>query len=347
MKKILAVAALLGGLALFAYLRNGTVPGVETPGPSAAVSIVHLTQQSLPSQIPAFGSILAGAAEMSITLDAPGVVTDVLVRPGQSVAARQEIAQIAPDAQSTADLRKAQDAVQAAQAARTHVAVLLAGHLATTADLAAATQVALDAAANLQALRELGTGAARVLRAPFAGTVTSVTASRGGTSAAGSILFKLAAPAKLVAVAGLTEMQAERVRPGNAATITALNSNTSTAAVVLQRAAMLDPQTGLVDITLVPQSALLLGEPLALNITAGSVTGYAVPRDAVLDDEQGDYVFQLDAMNVAHRKTVRVLEANGAMTVLAPDLDPSMPLVTTGAYQLADGMAASVQGNGH
>lgn len=345
MKKLLVIGAvLLAGLALFAILRGGTASSGATPAPSADVRTIRLVRQTVPVQIPASGSIIAGPAEENIILGAPGVVSAILVRPGQNVAAGAALAAITPDAQSIADLRKAQDALAAAQAARAHVAALLASHLATAADLAAATQAEQDAAANLTALQTLGAGIAHTIRAPFAGTVTSVAASTGGTSPAGTLLFKLAAPNALVAMAGLTEAQAARITPGDTATLTALNSNTQTSAIVLQRAAMLAPQTGLVDVTLAPRTPLPLGEPLALSITAGSVTGYLVPRDAVLNDEQGDYVFQLDAKNIAHRETAHVLQASGAMSVLAPDLDPSMPLVTTGAYQLADGMQANVQG---
>ncbi len=335
---------LLAGLAFF-YLRSGTSPAAEPPAPSADVSTIQLVRQTVPRQIPASGSIIAGAAEQSVTLGAPGVVSEILVRPGQDVAAGQALARITPDAQSIADLHRAQNGLAAAQAVRTHVAALLASHLATAADLAAATQAAQDAAASLQALQTLGTGLDHTIRAPFAGIVTAISVSPGGTSPGGTILFKLAAPGGLVALAGLTEVQAARVTPGDAAMLTALNSNTQTAAVVLQRAAMLNPQTGLVDIILVPQSPLPLGEPLALTITAGSVDGYQVPRNAVLNDAEGDYVYQLDAKSIAHRVTVHVLEAGGAMSVLAPDLNPAFPLVTTGAYQLADGM--QTQGSGH
>lgn len=344
MKTILtAGVVLLGGLALFAWLHSGTAPDAQTPAPRAEVSVMRLARQSVPVLIPAFGSIVAGAAEQNITLDAPGVVTAVLVRPGQNVVAGQVLARIGPDASSIAALRTAQDALAAAQAVRRHTAALLASHLATGADLAAAAQAESDAQARLQALQALGTGVARMLSAPFAGTVTSADARPGGISPAGSVLFKLAAPSGLVAVAGLTEVLADRIVPGDAAVLTALNSNTQTAAIVLQRAAMLDPQTGLVDITLEPRDPLPLGEPLALSITAGSITGYAVPRDAVQSDEQGDYVFQLDAQGIAHRKAVHVLQVQGAVSVLTPDLDPAQPLVTTGAYQLADGMGADVQ----
>ena len=177
--------------------------------------------------------------------------------------------------------------------------------------------------------------------------MTSVAAiAPGSLLPAGTILFKLAAPGALVVSAGLPEAVAARVIPGDTAALTLLNTGAKRSAAVTQRAAMLDPQTGLVDVTLAPQGPVLLGEPVALTITTGSVTGYQVPRDALLNDAEGDYVFQLDAHGIAHREAVHVLEPDGAMTVLAPDLDPAMPLVTTGAYQLDDGMGTTMQGNG-
>ena len=160
-----AGAVLLAGLAVFAYLRTGPTPAENAPAPRAEVSTLQLVRRVVPVHIPAFGSVVAGTAEMNITLAAPGIVSTILVRPGQGVMVGQALAQIAPDAQSVADLRKAQDAVNAADAARAHVAALLTGHLATSADLAAATQMAQDAAANLAALRALGTGMRRVIPA--------------------------------------------------------------------------------------------------------------------------------------------------------------------------------------
>jgi hypothetical protein len=107
---------------------------------------------------------------------------------------------------------------------------------------------------------------------------------------------------------------------------------------------MLDAETGLIDVTLSPKAAVMLGEPVAVSITSGSVIGDVVPRDAVLSDAAGDYVYQLDGKNIAHRKNVEVLEPDGDNLVLAPDLNPSMRLATAGAYQLSEGMTATLQG---
>ena len=111
-KSVFAGAVLLCGLALFAYVQTRPAPVDDAPDPRAEVSTIALVRRTVPVRIPAFGTIIAGAAETNITLPAPGIVTDVLVLPGQAVAAGQALARIAPDAQSAADLRKAQDALQ-------------------------------------------------------------------------------------------------------------------------------------------------------------------------------------------------------------------------------------------
>jgi len=108
---------------------------------------------------------------------------------------------------------------------------------------------------------------------------------------------------------------------------------------VLASAAMLDPQTGLTDVTISLNGPAPLGEPVQALITTGTLSGYVVPRAAVQNDDKGDYAFQVDARNIAHRVDVHVLGGAGNQTVLAPSLNAAMPLVTTGAYQLDDGMA--------
>ena len=346
-------AALLGGvaviaLAVVAYMATRAPDAADdTPAPSATVSVLTLTQRQVPLQITGWGSIIAGQAETNVALTAAGIVTGFLTHPGQAVAAGRALAQVAPDPQSAADLRKAQDAVRAAEAQRDHVAALLKQQLATTADLAAAVQVQNDADAALAALRAAGVGQDETLRAPFAGVVTALAVPAGGVLPAGTVILKLAAAGRLTALVGLPEAKAQRVQPGDPALLTLLNTNAQVQATVVQRAAMLDPQTGLIDVTLLPQGDAPLGEPVAATITAGTVTGDPVPRSAVLSDEHGTYVYQLDPHDVAHREPVRVLEADGPSVVLAPTLDPGMKLATTGAYQLADGMTATLLGNGN
>lgn len=255
------------------------------------------------------------------------------------MAAGQALARIAPDAQGVADLHKAEDAVQAARAAQAHTAALLTAHLATKADLAAATQTLADAEVQLAALRATGTGLPCLITAPVAGIVTAVLVTPGSAQAAGTSLLRLADAAHLAAGVGVPEGQASFITPGAPATLTLLDTGASLPAAVATRAAMLDPQTGLTDVTLALSAPAPIGAPVRATLQAGLLTGYAVPRDAVQNDEAGDYVFQQGTDGLAHRATVRVLGASGDSTVLAPTLNTALPLITTGAYQLDDGVA--------
>jgi RND family efflux transporter MFP subunit len=338
MKKTLyaAMAAALVLVAVFLLTRSGSAPApIATP--SVAVQTLALTVTTVPRDVAAYGSITAGAAERDITLLAPGLVETLLVVPGAQVAAGQALAQIAPDAQSVADLRKAMDAVRAAQAAQAHTAALLTSHLATRADLAAATQTLADAQAQLAALRSAGTGLPRLVTAPEAGIVTAVMVPQGSAQAAGTSLLRLADAAHLAAQVGVPEDQASFIMPGAPGALTLLDTGASLPATVASRAAMLDPQTGLIEVTLALSAPAPIGAPVRAALQAGSLTGYAVPRDAVQNDEAGDYVFQQGPDGLAHRVSVKVLGQSGNSTMLAPTLDAKLPLITSGAYQLDDG----------
>lgn len=335
-----AALIIVGGIVV--YEVTSTPAPAAAAAPSVQVDMIKLAPGRLPSRISGYGSLMAGpAAEASVTLQAAGIVTTIPVLPGQPVSAGEAVAVIAPDAQSVADYHRAEDALAAARANRAHVAALLAGHLATTADLAAARQGVADATATLAALRSTQAGAGRSIPAPFDGTVTAILVASGTAQPAGTALLRMVRTGGLVAMISLPPRQAALVKPGDPASLDLLNGGTPVSADVSQVGAMQDPQTGLVDVTLRPAATapLALNAPAMATITTGDIAGFVVPRDAVQTDQQGDYAFQVDAKNIAHRVTVKVLGQDGDQTVLAPDLNTSMMLVTTGAYQLDDGVA--------
>jgi RND family efflux transporter MFP subunit len=330
--------ALLGVLAgLHAAQADDNAPAV------ALVATMQPARKTLPATLQAYGQVVAGpGGETTVSLAAGGIVAALPVSPGQAVAAGATLAVIRPDAQSVAELTRARDAVVAAAANRAHVAALLASRLATRADLAAADQASADAAAALAALQAAGAGTARTLRAPSAGVVSALLASAGTAQPAGAGLLRLIETDKLVATVGVPPAQAGAIAAGDPALVTELGTGTVLPGHVTLVAEMVDPQTGLIDVTLALAGAPLAGAAAAAVITTGALTGDVVPRDAVQTDAQGDYVFQIDAQSIAHRVPVRVLGNAGDQTVLAPLPDPAMPLVTRGAYQLDDGAAVRV-----
>jgi hypothetical protein len=180
----------------------------------------------------------------------------------------------------------------------------------------------------------------------MAGLVTALSATPGGSLPAGTILLKFAPANALLAQTGLEQSQAVLVKPGDTAHLALLNGGGSVPAEVESVASALDPQTGLIDVTLRPQAAVTLGAPVAVTIDAGQLDGFPVPNSAVLRDDQSNYVYQLDENNVAHRQNVKVLQQGPSISVLGPGLNPAWKIVTNGAYQLTDGMHATLQGAG-
>lgn len=349
MKKSYLPMAVLAAIVLAAIIwkTSGSPPAPpDNDQPSVSISAIQLMPGSLPATISAYGSIGAGAgAESAVTMGAGGVVAAIPVIQGQAIASGATLAVISADAQSIADLRKAESAAAAARANRMHVAALLASRLATNADLANADQALSDAGATLAALRATGVGINRTLTAPFAGVVSAVLAAPGMLQPAGSVVLRMINTHMIVATVGVPPAQDSALKPGDAAAVTLLNTGAIISGHVIATAAMLDPQTGLDDVTISVDGPAPLGEPVQASITTGTLAGYVVPRDAVQNDDRGDYAFQVDTHNIAHRESVHVLGSEGDKTVLAPTLNPSMPLVTTGAYQLDDGTGVRMAGS--
>ncbi len=347
MKLIYPAAGVAIIAALIAWLLLRPAPATDSqPVPSATISVVSAIRQNVPRQIEGLGSIVAGVAEESISLKAPAILTGYDVTPGAAVQTGQALAELAPDPIEVANLQKAENAVAAAKAARDHVAFLLSTRLATSADLATADQTLRDSEAVLEALRTTGAGQNITLRAPFTGLVTALSASPGSSLPVGTVLLKLAPANALLAQTGLEQSEAALLQPGASARLTLLNGGGTVPARVVSVAGVLDPQTGLVDVTLRPQALVTLGAPTAVTIDAGQLDGFPVPNSAVLRDDQGAYVYQIDQNDVAHRQNVTVLQQGAKISVLAPGLNPAWKIAADGAYQLADGMHATLKGAG-
>lgn len=344
MKPIYPIAGFIIIAGLGAWLLLRPAPATDQqPAPSATVSVVTATRRNVPRLVQGVGSIVAGAAELSISLKAASVLKSYDVLPGAAVQAGQAVAELGPDPVEAANLQKAENAVAATRAARNHIAALLPAHLATAADLAAASQALGDAEASLAAMRATGAGQNLVLHAPVAGFVTTLNAAPGGSLQAGTVLMKLAPAAALLAQIGLEQSQAAPVQPGDTASLALLNGGGTVSARVIGVAGALDPQSGLIDVMLRPQAPVTPGAPVTVTINAGQLNGFTVPNSAVLRDDQGTYVYQLDQNGVAHRQNVKVLQQGASTSVLAPGLNPAWRIATSGAYQLTDGMPATVQ----
>ena len=309
---------------------------------SARVVETRLRQGALPHQIYAYGVVAADpAVEQAIMAPVAASVRAIEVRLGQRVARGAPLIELAPSPNARASYAQAKSALRAAVAGETRTKALVHQFLATRQDLANARKAVADARANLKALNAVGAGAPRLLRAPFAATVTALSTRVGSLVQEGTPLLTIAPPSALVLRVGVTPADAAELSLGAPATLKPVSGGAAAALKgrVVMLGAVVDPRTGLVPIEIsLPPNRLFPGETVRAAITARTVSGIIVPHAALLLDTKGrPYVVQAPNGR-AKLIPVVVLNSDAGKDVISGPLDLSAPLVLAGNYQLKAGM---------
>jgi multidrug efflux pump subunit AcrA (membrane-fusion protein) len=185
--------------------------------------------------------------------------------------------------------------------------------------------------------------------------VLQVSAAQGDQLQAGAAILQLASGASTDARAnvmlGVEPMDAAAIHPGDALTLRGLSAalaKTSVEGRVVLVGAAIDQQSQLVNIgATVPlaQTPFIPGTRVAADIATRTGTHWIVPRAAVLQDSQSAYVFQITPQNRAHRVAVTIAIENGERYGVDGPLDPALGVVTSGNYELKDGMAVRAAGD--
>lgn len=312
---------------------------------AALITTTPARQGSIPDIVTAYGlatPALEGGNAISLQQD--GRVAAILVTQGERVRAgdRLMVFDLAPGAVST--YQQAVSAASLAQSERAHTAQLMAQKLATRDQLAQADKAATDARAILDALRRQGADRTQTqVTAPYAGTVNTIPVAQGDRVASGAPLLTLtrldggSGIDGLVVTVGVEPIIYTRVRPGQTAELHRMAGGATIAGQVMRVDGVVNVKTRLVDVDIgVPQGSVLSGESFAAAIAVGTLQGWIVPHGAVLNDERGDYLFQVNAGH-AVRVDVTDLGAQGDDDAVSGKLEADRPIVVDGATQLADG----------
>ncbi|MBX6420967.1 MAG: efflux RND transporter periplasmic adaptor subunit [Nevskia sp.] len=313
---------------------------------SASVTTVAPQRRSFAVEVEAYGRLVGDPRRaLSLSLPQAGRVGALAVAPGQRVAAGQTLLELETDPVARLAYAQAQHALAQARAEFDQTQALYDRHLATEAQLAAARKALDDAQANLAAQRALdgGQGITR-LAAPVAGVVESVEVRSGQRIASGSALLRLVPDADRYAELGVEPALAATIPLGARASVQPVFGGAALEGRVAQVSAAVDAQTRLVALWIVlPDAARWpLGSALTARIETSTRAAWAVPRAAVLADERGAYLFQVED-GVAHRVDVQLVAPAGDPVGVDGALDPKNPVVALGAYELADGMRVRVQ----
>ena len=319
-------------------------PATTTDAPSVLVQTEPLVRQKLGASLTGYGVVAAAASQVQ-TLAVPSAsrVRRILVSPGQTVKRGALLAEVTLDPNAMAATEQARTAVTYAAAEVRRVEGLLADRLATRTQLATARKALTDAELALRTQQRLAGSPEQRLVAPFDGIVVGLNAAQGDPVAANAPILQMARGDGGRVNLGIEPEDSRRVTPGMRAQVSSVFGNDPPFdASVIQVLGMINPQTQLVDVVVaLPAAAtarLLPGMRVRGEIVVQTVDGYAVPRQAVLRDAQGWYLFQVVG-GKARRVAVKPgIEAHGQVAVDGT-LDAAAKVVTLGNYELKDGMA--------
>ena len=298
---------------------------------------------------------LAGKEEVALAFKIGGVISRIVVDPGQRVRAGQVLAELRPT-EIAAQVSSAQEARRKAERDLARVTRLYADSVATLEQLQDA-RTALDVAGNTTRIAQFNAEYA-VIRAPGDGIVLARAAEPGQVVEPGRAVLTVRRNARgMVVRVGLPDRDAIRVRVGDPAMVQFdAVSVQKFGGRVTQRAAAATPGTGnyAVEIT-VNGAASELPTGLVARVTlhpnasaAASGSRVLVPLDALVDadaDSAAVFVLRADGNSVARRplKLTDAAEAlRTAQVPVASGLDGSETVVTSGMARLVDGTKVRV-----
>lgn len=340
------IALLLTSAALLAGCGGADNPEAgNTTHASVAVTTTVAARHVFYRHVDAWGTTATRSASLQhLNLAVAGQINSIAVSPGQSVAQHDLLLRVTTDPAARRDYQQAESALASARSEFERTQALRKDNLATAAELAAARKTLDDARAALAAERALGSDRPEhALRAPAAGVVQSIHVSQGERVSAGQALVDFSPSRGLIAQLG--------VQPGDAATLktgmpvhiaTSYPPEQSGMGALIMVGRAVDAGSHLVRVQAsLPADMMdsaVEGMPIKARIRTDQLEAWAVPRNAVVSDDKGHYLFQLNNGH-AVRKSVKLLFPQGNTVGVSAALDSALPVIVTGAYELSDGDA--------
>ncbi len=193
-------------------------PSRAEPPPESSVLIETAAprEQLLRHTVEAYGTVATGEdAVLGISFPHAGQISVLRIRAGQVVNAGEPLLDLSTDPSAALSYQTAVAALEFAKRDLARINTLVAQHLATNAQLAAAQKAVDDAMAAVEAQRKLGNDRkTEVATAPFDGYVTGVTVALGDRVQPNTTVMKLARTDRLQVTVGLEPEDAEHVKIG-------------------------------------------------------------------------------------------------------------------------------------
>jgi len=328
------------------------------PSPKAAVVeqlptvTVSAPGRSTVSQVISATGSLAARRDMPVGVAGEGgMITRVLVEPGQWVGKGQVLATIDRSVQTqtgdslAAQIRAAEADAGIAKSNYDRALALVDRGFISKADLETKAATRDAAVARVKVARatlkeQLARNGRLDIRAPEAGLILARGVEAGQIVGSGSgTLFRMAERGELEMRAQLSEGDLGRIHVGSVASVRPVGSATTYQGHVWQISPVIDPQTrqGIARIALGYNPALRPGGFAAAEIGGGTTLAPQLPNSAIQSDDRGNFVYILDPNNKVVRRDVKVGEVSDNGVAIASGLDGSERVVLSAGAFLAPG----------
>jgi HlyD family secretion protein len=344
---IVAALVIAGAWYMFGGGAKTAETGAKGGKQAPTVTVVVPGRQTVDRVVSATGN-LAARREMPVGVAGEGgMVSAVLVEPGQWVGAGQVLASIDRRVQSQqsislnaqiavaeADARLAQSELERAQA-------LVARGFISKADIdrKTATRDSARARVNVaqaQFQQSQASNSRLDIRAPAAGLILERKVEPGQIVSSGSgMLFRMAKGGEIELLARLGESDLARMTVGQQATVTPVGGALGFKGQIWQVAPVIDPQTrqGIARIAIPYDKALRPGGFAAASITSGVADVPLLPESAVQNDSKGSFVFIVGKGNKVERRDVQVGDVNDrGVTILTGLSGQEAVVLSAGAF---------------
>jgi len=337
-------------VALFLLLISACALAAEPASSSVQVRLAPVQQRTLHETLTTYGKVRPDPdSATAINASHPVIVERRAVTAGQRVEAGDTMLVLRTAPNARMEYRKALTQVEFARQQLRSKKELLKQQLATRADVATARKALADARSTLKAQRDLGNDQTRKqIKAPFAGIVTAVNVSPGDQVQAGGPLLTLSKRDSVIVSLGVEATEATRVHHDAPVELHPIFETSQSISARIERVhGTVDPRTRLVDAIVrldgKQAASLLPGMVLRGRITVQTRRSLAVPRSAVLADDQGRYVFIVRG-GVAHRVPVHTTIETPDWVGISGALQSGNRVVVEGNYELQDGDAVREHG---
>lgn len=311
-------------------------------GISAQVQTAQVRQMEMFNRVSGFGTVVPEpGATLNLNFPKAGEVTRLLVAPGQQVTHGSTLLEITTSSAGTLAYDQAKNAVTYAKGELARVRSLYSQQLATLSQVGIATKAFQDAEEALMALHRSREGIRHdKLTAPFDGTVVSVAVAAGDRFLANTNLIQISRNGFMEARLGIEPEDSRQIAPGLKVQLSAVfNPKDVVEGEVRQVTGQIDPQTQLVNVLVrFKGNVFLPGTRVRGDIAITGHKAQAIPRQSVLRDGGGAYVFQVKDGKARRVSVATGLEDDNWTEILSPPLS-NLPIVTLGNYELQDGMA--------